>query len=204
MEGFVTARLDRVLASALWITEFEGAEVHHLARQNLDHCPVVLSIPGTTSSCKWKKMFRFEAMWTKEGCRASLIAWSKIKFGSLASSIKAKRENLQRLLDDSRLGDTLDIMKLQDDLNALLETEEIFWRQRSRTEKAKLVDIAVDYFQDIFTSSNPSETSLQSCLEGVQRVIMDEMNSQLLEDFSLEEVSQALKQMYPTKAPGPD
>uniref|UniRef100_A0A2N9HX16 Reverse transcriptase domain-containing protein n=1 Tax=Fagus sylvatica TaxID=28930 RepID=A0A2N9HX16_FAGSY len=30
------------------------------------------------------------------------------------------------------------------------------------------------------------------------------MNNMLLEDFNSEEVSQALKQMYPTKAPGPD
>jgi hypothetical protein len=35
-------------------------------------------------------------------------------------------------------------------------------------------------------------------------VISEDMNAQFLEDFTSAEVSEALKQMYPTKAPGPD
>jgi hypothetical protein len=38
----------------------------------------------------------------------------------------------------------------------------------------------------------------------MDRVITDDMNNQLLEDFTPTEVSQALKQMYPTKALGVD
>ncbi len=160
-EAFVMGRLDRVFALVPWISEFDGASVQHLAWQNSDHCLVLLSIPDVITVRRNKKVFRFEAMWTKEeecrqvidsawgigvsegspmymvmeklkGCRVSLIACSKIKFGFLASSIKAKREHLQRLMDECPMGDSPEIMKLQDDLNGLLKKEEIYWRQRSR------------------------------------------------------------------------
>jgi hypothetical protein len=242
-EAFVLARLDRVLASAAWISDFEGAYVHHLPVQNSDHCPVLLSIPYTGSIKKGKKMFKFEAMWTKEeecrgvieatwgqaiaavspmykvteklkGRRASLVAWSRVQFGSFASSIKDKREHLQHLMDEFPLWDSPAIMEVQDELNGLLEKEKIFWRQRSKvswmsegdkntkffhaqcnhrrqlnsikglrdnhgvwqTDKSKILKIAVDYFKTIFTSWNPSLDSIQSCLEGVEGIVMVELN----------------------------
>uniref|UniRef100_A0A2N9GLP4 Reverse transcriptase domain-containing protein n=1 Tax=Fagus sylvatica TaxID=28930 RepID=A0A2N9GLP4_FAGSY len=190
-EAFVMGRLDRII---VWC---------YLAWQNSNHCPVLLSIPDDITVRRNKKVFRFEAMWTKEeeccqvidsawgmgvsegspmymvmeklkGCRVSLIAWSKIKFGSLASSIKAKREHLQRLVDKCPM------------------------------DRTKIAEIAVDYFQSIFSSANPDSAAIASCLEGVEKVVSDEMNCQMLQDFSAEEVSQALTQMYPTKTPGPD
>ena len=73
-----------------------------------------------------------------------------------------------------------------------------------QTEKSKMAKIAVNYFQTIFTSTRPTEESVNSCLEGMEGLVTDEMNMALLEDFTKKEVTQALKQMYPTKAPGPD
>ncbi|GMY24686.1 putative ribonuclease h protein [Fagus crenata] len=127
---FVTARLDRILASTSWLSEFDAAVVSHLAVQNSDHCPLLLSIPKVVGVSKKKKLFRFEAMWTKDdqckgvieqawgmeglggspmyrvmeklkGCRASLVAWSRDRFGSLAVAIKAKRSLLQHLLNST-------------------------------------------------------------------------------------------------------
>uniref|UniRef100_A0A2N9FC86 Reverse transcriptase domain-containing protein n=1 Tax=Fagus sylvatica TaxID=28930 RepID=A0A2N9FC86_FAGSY len=67
-----------------------------------------------------------------------------------------------------------------------------------------MAKIAVDYFRDIFSSSNPEVEAINKCLDGLERVVSPDMNDLLLEDFKAEEVAQALKQMYPTKAPGPD
>jgi hypothetical protein len=42
------------------------------------------------------------------------------------------------------------------------------------------------------------------CLRGMDQKVTDAMNRELLSEYTAEEVHQALKQMYPTKAPGPD
>ena len=73
-----------------------------------------------------------------------------------------------------------------------------------QTEKSRATDVAIDYFQKFFTSSNPHVSSILGCLEGMEGVINEESNNQLLKDFTSSEVSQSLKQMYPTKAPSPD
>ena len=73
-----------------------------------------------------------------------------------------------------------------------------------QTEKSRIADVAVEYFHNIFASSTPQVSLISTCLEGMERVIDEDMNNLLLEDFTSSEVSQALKQMYPTKAPGSD
>jgi hypothetical protein len=265
------ARLDRTLVSDSWILAFQGMGMTHLPVQNSDHCPLLVTLPNGLQGYKSKRMFRFEAMWTKDVqcydvinqawnfdvaggskmfqvmeklkiCRGSLIAWSKVRFRSLASLIKEKRMQLQTLLSAHPLGDSPRILELQEDLNGLLENEEIFWKQRSgvswmnardkntkffhaqcsqmrqtnrisglrddsgvwHSDMAKVSELAVQYFQNIFSSSNPTEEVLSTCLDGMERVVSDEMNDALLADFITDEVLMALKQMYPTKAPSPD
>lgn len=62
--------------------------------------------------------------------------------------------------------------------------------------------IILEYFENIFRSNGPVETSL--LVDAVQPVITEEMNSSLTQTFIAEEVHKALKQMHPKKSPGPD
>ncbi len=130
--GNAKARLDRILASSSWVPEFPGVVLTHLAMLNSDHCPLLLNIPNGPQVFKRKKTFRFKAMWIKDEqckavidqawsgmvedgsrmlqeaeklnrCRASLIGWSTDWFGSLASSIKAKRVQLETLMSGAVL-----------------------------------------------------------------------------------------------------
>ena len=72
------------------------------------------------------------------------------------------------------------------------------WQQ----EDDKIEAGIVSYYKSLFTSFNPVE--LEEVLDGVTRVVSNEMNDQLLCDFTASEVEQALFQMGPLKAPGPD
>ena len=60
----------------------------------------------------------------------------------------------------------------------------------------------VDYFQELFTSSNPIVS--EELLDAVHPKVTNSMNEVLLQDFRSAEVEKALKQMHPQKAPGPD
>lgn len=63
-------------------------------------------------------------------------------------------------------------------------------------------DIIVDYFTNLFTTSNPQ--SLNVVTDHIERRVRAEMNSKLLQPFSAEEVRNALAQMHPSKEPEPD
>jgi hypothetical protein len=205
-----------------------------------EECKEVIANAWNSEVVEGRPMF--QVVEKLKGCRGSLIAWSKVKFGFLASTIKHKRVQLQNLLIAFLGNESPDIRLLQDELNVLLEKEEVYWRQRSRvawmkegdkntkffhaqcneqrqqncikglrdgqgvwqTEKSRIADVAVEYFQNIFTSTTPQMSLISTCLEGMERVIDEDMNNLLLEDFTSSEVSQALKQMYPIKASGSD
>ena len=60
----------------------------------------------------------------------------------------------------------------------------------------------VNYFTNLFQTSTPTDFS--TVLQGIEPVITTEMNSQLTRPFMRQEVDNAIKQMGPLKAPGPD
>ena len=59
-----------------------------------------------------------------------------------------------------------------------------------------------EYYTTLFTTSHP--TNLDEAIADVPKVVTVEMNNNLIRDFRAEEVEQAIKQMAPSKAPGPD
>ena len=57
----------------------------------------------------------------------------------------------------------------------------------------------MEYFEEIFTSSQPNVSA--ELIDVVPTIVTYRMNSRLLQEFQDFEVEQALKQMYPMKAP---
>lgn len=66
----------------------------------------------------------------------------------------------------------------------------------------KIVAVLVDYFQQLFSIVNPNR--VKDVVRFTGRCVTEEMNSNLIADFSKIEVETALKQMAPLKASGPD
>ena len=70
------------------------------------------------------------------------------------------------------------------------------------TDENGVEKVAVDYFDGLFNSTNPTE--FDSFLEEIGPSISPQMNQRLLKLATEEEVRQALFMMHPEKAPGPD
>ena len=70
------------------------------------------------------------------------------------------------------------------------------------SDEEGISSILVDYYQQLFTSSNPS--MVEEVVTHIPCTITNELNAELLADFTREEVAVALKQMEPLKAPRPD
>ena len=66
----------------------------------------------------------------------------------------------------------------------------------------QVVDLFYDYFRGLFLTSNPSH--IKEVLATIPWVVSDSMNSDLMKDFTRQEVDMALKSMAPLKAPGSD
>ncbi|GAV69578.1 hypothetical protein CFOL_v3_13079, partial [Cephalotus follicularis] len=111
------------------------------------------------------------------------------------------------------------------ELNELLEMEEIMWHQRSRVSwlrdgdkntkffhskasqrslKNRIRGIRddSDYFQSIFSTSQP--VNMQRVLDQVHGRVTVEMNEALMTGFTRNEIEIALRQMHLTKALRPD
>ena len=69
-------------------------------------------------------------------------------------------------------------------------------------EEEDIVMVAVDYFDNLFTAGTCSQ--IDDCLNTVPYKLTPEMQQELTFDFTAEEIKDALFQMGPTKAFGPD
>ncbi len=65
-----------------------------------------------------------------------------------------------------------------------------------------MAELMTEYYTTLFTTSHL--TNLDEAVADVPKVVTVEMNNNLIRDFRAEEVEQAIKQMAPSKAPGPN
>ena len=71
-----------------------------------------------------------------------------------------------------------------------------------QTSKVDIEHLISEYFENIFATMSP--VGFSKALEGLHRLVTDDMNSILDFDPTHEEICLALFQMHPTKAPGFD
>uniref|UniRef100_A0A2N9GNK1 RNase H type-1 domain-containing protein n=1 Tax=Fagus sylvatica TaxID=28930 RepID=A0A2N9GNK1_FAGSY len=82
------------------------------------------------------------------------------------------------------------IHSLRDNMGTLHETNE------------GMASLPINYYENLFTTSQPEQ--IDDVMAKVSRVVTEEMNKALIYEFTTPKVELAIKQMAPTKAPGPD
>ena len=81
-----------------------------------------------------------------------------------------------------------------------IENDQGIWLK----ERDEIDEEICSHFQELFTTSNPSPSQIQATLQGMTTKVTPEMNVQLETSFTAEDVEEALANLCPTKAPGPD
>ncbi len=69
-------------------------------------------------------------------------------------------------------------------------------------EKEEMVSTLLGYYETIFMTSQP--THIEEAVAHAPQVVSSSMNECLTRAYTKAEVEEALKQMAPLKAPGPD
>lgn len=82
----------------------------------------------------------------------------------------------------------------------ILEIQDISG-QRCTTKEA-IEEAFVSYFQELFIGGTQLE--VDQCIQALDKKVTDSMNDNLVAEVTVEEISRALHQMPPLKAPGPD
>ena len=170
----VWERLDRVVASQEWFSDFPDMAVHHVDSTTSDH--KLLWIEQADLEFRQRtKLFRFEEMWLAdkgcgeiaegvwearvEGneetkvlrkiatCGKELTRWSKECFGNVRNQLAKKRKELARVERQALQGGcAIRLVAIQKEINSLMDKEERMWRQRSSSLYLKEGDRNTRFF----------------------------------------------------------
>jgi hypothetical protein len=151
-----------------------------------------------------------------------LHIWGRRKFGNVSRELHQLRTKLKCMQDAD--APRSEIRALTDLMNELLYKEEMLWLQRScidwlregdrntkffhqkavwHARRNKIMQcMVVSYFKSLYTRDPSLDSTPITSL--IPEQISEEMNESLCKDFTDEEISDALFQIGPIKAPGPD
>ena len=122
----------------------------------------------------------------------ALQEWSYRKFRRWRASIAKKKKKLVTLYEKTAEEGVME---------AIHELEKDKFRA-SKENDEELMGILKDYFGDIFKTCNPLELDLETTISDINAYLIAE--DRLGKLFMEENVYRALKDMGPTKAPGPN
>ncbi|KAL5573012.1 hypothetical protein UlMin_022609 [Ulmus minor] len=147
-------------------------------------------------------------------CAKETDAWGFQKYGRVRKQIADLRHSIEAKRTDRDYGPRmLEISHMEENLECLLDKEEIYWKQRSRTDWLTHGDRNSKFFH-----RKASERKKKNFVEGlrnmegewctgidnISKAVSQRMNEHLSRPFSGEEILTALAEMPSTKSPGPD
>ncbi|XP_074302306.1 uncharacterized protein LOC141633799 [Silene latifolia] len=222
------SRIDRAMCTEAWSELFPYAKLIHLNREWSDHASiqVILDKRVEEEDKGRSKRFRFEHIWVgEEGCEDTIKkAWNGDDADLMGTIERAVNERKKLVEDIAKLLRQEEMFWRQRSRALWLKdgdkNTKFFHRRASQRKQknhiSKLVDdegrihestetiaaTTTNYFKDLFTSTNPIIS--EELLYGVEGRVTDMMNAGLQANYGADEVIEALNQMNPLKAPGPD
>ncbi|KAA3464886.1 reverse transcriptase [Gossypium australe] len=232
MERNIRERINRGVATDMWLQSFPNFSLWHLSHSFSDHCPLLVDTEwgGKRNS---PKRFRFESWWIlEESCEteikkvwersagsylnrlSSLANGLKIWAKTIQSKRKGENERLNRKLKElngeERSEEVLtEIMEVKLHLNMEIDKEERYWEQRARSNWLQVGDKNTSFFHKY-----AKQRRRINQIRGLQRFdgsfatndreIEEGMNQSLGASYIENEIIEALKGMGPTKALGFD
>ncbi|XP_073360138.1 uncharacterized protein [Aegilops tauschii subsp. strangulata] len=221
----VKVRLDRAVANNMWRDVFAHARVEHLVAPSSDHLPILLRCAlEEMSQATGRRCRQYEVMWERDPSLPEEINKSRSRLEELMS-MNADRKDIREETD--RMNELLyreEMLWMQrsriawlreGDRNTQFFHRKAVWRARKNRIKA-LIDeagvtyrdhgsmaaMATAYFSKLFTAD--SSLCADPVIDLIQTRVTDSMNDGLCTDFSDKEIVDALFQIGPLKAPGPD
>ncbi|KAH9754245.1 hypothetical protein KPL71_015390 [Citrus sinensis] len=194
-ENWVEERLDRALASNSWIHFFPRAKVISLEASCSDHLPIFLD-PAPVNKLA--------------SCAFDLLQWGSHLMSDFRACIlegKKKMASLQGMHDPASVDGFIKARKRH---NELLQSHEIFWKQRAKSIWLKEGDINSRYFH-IMASTRKKKNVIGKFqnTQGQWCTTPEENNESqglrlsrtTLETFSPADVHDAIFSMHPDKSP---
>ncbi|XP_074328373.1 uncharacterized protein LOC141666281 [Apium graveolens] len=199
---WMEVHLDRALMTQNWLNMFPIAKLYNLKGSISDHIPIFL-IPQKDELSRGQRRFHFENAWLLEpmckvlvddcwkerddvdiqtkvmSCSEKLVVWGKEVTGNFRGSPK----------ESSTRRRTNRIHKLKD-----YDGE---WKEWN----GGLEEMITAFYNDLFSVS---QVECQEVIDCMSTSISHAQNEFLLEEITYEDVKDALFQMHPDKAPGPD
>ncbi|KAK3199770.1 hypothetical protein Dsin_023185 [Dipteronia sinensis] len=210
----IQERLDRFLVDQSWRDSLLHYKVDYLGFHSSDHRLILLTFNSDSRPQYGSgRGFKFEPFWLREEdlggiigdawsekgpsqivkdlksklnwCAGKLLGWSQERFGSLRRLIGEKQKRIESLYNRcGEKGVMALIKKLENEVEGLLASEEIYWKQRSRADWLAAVNRNSKFFHA--RASARKNKNFISCLVDKDGIVQEseEGLSQVVCDFS--------------------
>ncbi|KAH9769811.1 reverse transcriptase domain-containing protein [Citrus sinensis] len=187
--NLVEERLDRYLCCKTWGSMFHEIAAEHLETWTSDHSPVLMIVEQRGRRKQYSKrtfsrkqiddlLIDKEIYWRQRSRAVWLREGDKnTKYFHSKATARKRKNKIRGIVDE---------------------------RNKWTEEVDEIERIFCDYFDNMFTSNNPTMHQLESALKGMPCKISSEMNAHLDQPYIEVEITKALSQMHPTKAPAPN